>query len=106
MSISGMEFYVLADHFLIHRSHLYAEKARATEVLFNCRLRAGAEMFLREGTIANFISIFGRSSVCVLYTGLCERVDLIPRWHPVFANCVYSQRYDAWRAITKGKHGV
>lgn len=32
MSIAGMEFYILADHFLIHRSHLYAEKARATEV--------------------------------------------------------------------------
>ena len=43
MSISGMEFYVLADHFLIHRSHLYAEKARAIEVLFNCHLRTGAE---------------------------------------------------------------
>jgi hypothetical protein len=32
MSVAGMEFYILADHFLIHRSHLYAEKARATEV--------------------------------------------------------------------------
>ncbi|KAF9782387.1 glycosyl-transferase for dystroglycan-domain-containing protein [Thelephora terrestris] len=38
MTVAGMEFYVLADHFLIHRSHLYAEKARATERGYNRKL--------------------------------------------------------------------
>ena len=32
MYISGMNFYVLADDFLIHRSHPYEEKVRSQEV--------------------------------------------------------------------------
>lgn len=49
MSISGMEFYVLADHFLIHKSHIYAEKARATEVLLNCDFHTGSESVPQRG---------------------------------------------------------
>lgn len=30
--LSGVEFYVMADHFLIHQSHKYEEEARREEV--------------------------------------------------------------------------
>lgn len=30
--LSGVDFYVLADHFIIHQQHLYEESARRTEV--------------------------------------------------------------------------
>lgn len=30
--ISGVDYYVLADHFLIHQSHKYEEQARKEEV--------------------------------------------------------------------------
>lgn len=32
MYLSGMSFYVLSDHFIIHQNHLYEEKARKNEV--------------------------------------------------------------------------
>ena len=32
MYLSGISFYVLSDHFLIHQSHLYEEEARRSEV--------------------------------------------------------------------------
>lgn len=32
MYLSGMSFYVLSDHFLIHQNHLYEENARKNEV--------------------------------------------------------------------------
>jgi hypothetical protein len=32
MYLSGMSFYVLADHFLVHQSHAYEEAARRLEV--------------------------------------------------------------------------
>jgi hypothetical protein len=32
MYLSGISFYVLSDHFMIHQSHLYEENARKTEV--------------------------------------------------------------------------
>jgi hypothetical protein len=32
MYLSGMSFYVLADHFLVHQSHPYEEEARKLEV--------------------------------------------------------------------------
>jgi hypothetical protein len=32
MYLSGVSFYVLADHFLIHQSHKYEEEARREEV--------------------------------------------------------------------------
>lgn len=31
MYLSGMSFYVLADHFLVHQSHPYEEEARKLE---------------------------------------------------------------------------
>ena len=32
MYLSGVSFYVLADHFLVHQSHVYDEAARKNEV--------------------------------------------------------------------------
>jgi hypothetical protein len=32
MYLSGISFYVLSDHFLIHQSHSYEEEARKSEV--------------------------------------------------------------------------
>ena len=39
MYLSGISFYVLGDHFLIHQNHLYEEEARPSEVtlfVINC----------------------------------------------------------------------
>ncbi|KAF9268696.1 glycosyltransferase family 49 protein [Marasmius fiardii PR-910] len=35
MYLSGITYYVLSDHFIIHQNHAYAEKARKTERSFN-----------------------------------------------------------------------
>ena len=32
MYLSGISFYVLSDHFLVHQSHVYEEEARRSEV--------------------------------------------------------------------------
>lgn len=32
MYLSGMSYYVLGDHFIIHQNHLYEEKVRKDEV--------------------------------------------------------------------------
>lgn len=34
MYLSGISFYVLSDHFLVHQNHLYEEAARKHEVDF------------------------------------------------------------------------
>lgn len=41
MFLSGIKYYVLADHFLIHQNHLYEEKARRSERKYNRKLYAG-----------------------------------------------------------------
>lgn len=38
MYLSGISFYVLADHFIIHQNHLYEENARAAERKYNRRI--------------------------------------------------------------------
>ncbi|KAK1232168.1 hypothetical protein PQX77_004716, partial [Marasmius sp. AFHP31] len=35
MYLSGISYYVLSDHFIIHQNHLYEEKARQNERKFN-----------------------------------------------------------------------
>ncbi|OCH89878.1 hypothetical protein OBBRIDRAFT_755913 [Obba rivulosa] len=40
MYLSGVSFYVLADHFLIHQSHKYEEEARREERKYNRKLYA------------------------------------------------------------------
>ncbi|KAF7362195.1 hypothetical protein MVEN_00565600 [Mycena venus] len=38
MYLSGISYYVLADHFLIHQNHLYEESARRTERRYNRKI--------------------------------------------------------------------
>ncbi|KAJ7496968.1 glycosyl-transferase for dystroglycan-domain-containing protein [Mycena latifolia] len=38
MYLSGISYYVLADHFIIHQNHLYEEDARATERKYNRKI--------------------------------------------------------------------
>ena len=40
--LSGVKFYVMADHFLIHQSHKYEEEARREEVRDGCLYVAGS----------------------------------------------------------------
>ncbi|KAF9073566.1 glycosyl-transferase for dystroglycan-domain-containing protein [Rhodocollybia butyracea] len=40
MYLSGISFYVLSDHFIIHQNHLYEEKARKDERRFNKKIYA------------------------------------------------------------------
>ncbi|KAL0581338.1 hypothetical protein V5O48_000714 [Marasmius crinis-equi] len=40
MYLSGVSYYVLSDHFIIHQNHLYEEKARKTERKFNKKVYA------------------------------------------------------------------
>ncbi|KAH6914332.1 glycosyl-transferase for dystroglycan-domain-containing protein [Coprinopsis sp. MPI-PUGE-AT-0042] len=40
MFLSGVDFYVLADHFIIHQQHLYEESARRTERKYNRKVYA------------------------------------------------------------------
>ncbi|KAF9447175.1 glycosyltransferase family 49 protein [Macrolepiota fuliginosa MF-IS2] len=40
MWLSGMSFYVLSDHFIIHQNHLYEEDARKNERRFNRKIYA------------------------------------------------------------------
>lgn len=35
MYLSGISYYVLADHFIIHQNHVYEETARRNEVCFH-----------------------------------------------------------------------
>lgn len=39
MYLSGISYYVLADHFIIHQNHLYEEAARKNEVCDLSKLR-------------------------------------------------------------------
>lgn len=40
MYLSGISFYVLSDHFIIHQNHLYEERARKDERRFNKKIYA------------------------------------------------------------------
>ncbi|KAI9508561.1 glycosyl-transferase for dystroglycan-domain-containing protein [Russula earlei] len=40
MYLSGVSFYVLSDHFLIHQSHTYEEEARRSERKYNRRIHS------------------------------------------------------------------
>jgi hypothetical protein len=40
MYISGISYYVLADHFIVHQSHAYEETARRNERKYNRKVYA------------------------------------------------------------------
>ncbi|EIN06724.1 hypothetical protein PUNSTDRAFT_71944 [Punctularia strigosozonata HHB-11173 SS5] len=54
MYISGMSFYVLADHFIIHQSHAYEEEARRVERKYNRKVYAD----FKEETCIRYIRRF------------------------------------------------
>ncbi|OBZ69783.1 hypothetical protein A0H81_10486 [Grifola frondosa] len=60
MYLSGVSFYVLADHFIIHQSHKYEEEARKEERKYNRKLYSDFKeetclryihRYLRDGTL-------------------------------------------------------
>ncbi|PCH36650.1 glycosyltransferase family 49 protein [Wolfiporia cocos MD-104 SS10] len=60
MYLSGVSFYVLTDHFLIHQSHTYEEQARREERKYNRKLYADfkeeaclryLDRYARDGTL-------------------------------------------------------
>jgi hypothetical protein len=63
MYLSGVSFYVLSDHFLIHQSHTYEEEARKNEV---------SSHFHR---IVRFTDIIGQNSAGIIarYTQTSRR---------------------------------
>jgi hypothetical protein len=63
MYLSGVSFYVLSDHFLIHQSHTYEEEARKNEV---------SSLFHR---IVRFTDIIGQNSAGIIarYTQTSRR---------------------------------
>lgn len=50
MHLSGIDFYVLSDHFIVHQNHMYEEVARKQEVssnyLFACDFLKPNHIFL------------------------------------------------------------
>lgn len=63
MYLSGVSFYVLGDHFLIHQSHPYEEEARRSEVLQSAHRHPVALTDIFDGsasTTARFTVTSGR----------------------------------------------
>ncbi|KAA1470560.1 hypothetical protein DENSPDRAFT_774874 [Dentipellis sp. KUC8613] len=54
MYLSGVSFYVLSDHFLIHQSHAYEEEARRNERRYNRKIYAD----FKEETCLRYIKRF------------------------------------------------
>ena len=66
MYLTGVSFYVMADHFLIHQSHKYEEEARREEVsrLPATRSALAEEARCRESIIASCIPTSRRRCAC------------------------------------------
>lgn len=69
MYLSGVSFYVLADHFLIHQSHTYEEEARREEVcypyIFTLAIAiANHAICDRESTIGSYMQISKMRRAC------------------------------------------
>ncbi|KAI0960766.1 hypothetical protein AcV7_000060 [Taiwanofungus camphoratus] len=54
MYLSGVSFYVLADHFVIHQSHTYEEQARREERKYNRKLYAD----FKEEACLRYVTLF------------------------------------------------
>ena len=60
MRLSGMSYYVLADHFLVHQNHLYEEVARKNEVISFSVFKSNTYRRIHDysvNTIARFTTI-------------------------------------------------
>ncbi|KAJ7668542.1 glycosyltransferase family 49 protein [Mycena polygramma] len=55
MYLSGISYYVLADHFLIHQNHLYEETARRTERKYNRKIYSD---FKEEACLRSAVHFF------------------------------------------------
>ena len=67
MYISGVSFYVLSDHFIVHQNHLYEEKARKDEVSTPLRishLHATADLFASGNSTRRFTPTLRKRLVC------------------------------------------
>ncbi|KAH9050950.1 glycosyl-transferase for dystroglycan-domain-containing protein [Lactarius deliciosus] len=59
MYLSGVSFYVLSDHFLIHQSHTYEEEARKNERRYNRKIHSD----FREETCLRYLKRFSDQGV-------------------------------------------
>lgn len=59
MYLSGISFYVLSDHFLIHQSHAYEEEARRSERKYNRRIQSD----FREETCLRYLKRFSDQGI-------------------------------------------
>ncbi|KAF8897102.1 glycosyltransferase family 49 protein [Gymnopilus junonius] len=59
MYLSGISYYVLADHFIIHQNHLYEEMARKTERRFNKKIH----LDFREETCIRYLKRYHDSGL-------------------------------------------
>jgi len=76
MYLSGISFYVLSDHFLIHQSHLYEEEARKSEVSFpHLRLNATNILATKRKYNRRIHSDF-KEETCLRYVHIFRQVCL------------------------------
>ncbi|KAH9036134.1 glycosyl-transferase for dystroglycan-domain-containing protein [Lactarius pseudohatsudake] len=59
MYLSGVSFYVLSDHFLIHQSHTYEEEARKNERRYNRKIHSD----FREETCLRYLKRFSDQGI-------------------------------------------
>ncbi|KAI0002188.1 glycosyl-transferase for dystroglycan-domain-containing protein [Russula compacta] len=59
MYLSGVSFYVLSDHFLIHQSHVYEEEARRSERKYNRRIHSD----FKEETCLRYLKMFSDQDI-------------------------------------------
>ncbi|KAH9956535.1 glycosyl-transferase for dystroglycan-domain-containing protein [Russula dissimulans] len=59
MYLSGVSFYVLSDHFLIHQSHAYEEEARRSERKYNRRIHSD----FKEETCLRYLKRFSDQGI-------------------------------------------
>lgn len=59
MYLSGISFYVLADHFIIHQNHLYEEQARKHERAYNRKIYSE----YKEETCLRYIKNYNESGL-------------------------------------------
>ncbi|KAI0272116.1 glycosyl-transferase for dystroglycan-domain-containing protein [Russula aff. rugulosa BPL654] len=59
MYLSGISFYVLSDHFLVHQSHVYEEEARRSERKYNRRIQSD----FKEETCLRYLKRFSDQGI-------------------------------------------
>ncbi|KAJ3514801.1 hypothetical protein NLJ89_g2157 [Agrocybe chaxingu] len=80
MYLSGISYYVLADHFIIHQNHLYEESARKTERKYNRKIYSD----FKEETCLRYLKRYHdngslRSEVAQNALGECKKIKYVFR---------------------------